>query len=78
MNPGQGPESERQKKKMSKSKKTPILLDRNSLTMAAGRFKLTWSGKDSKCQRKTGNKTYKKEKIAEVGAFDVTSLTLVV
>lgn len=63
LNPGQGPESEQEKKKCKK--KTPILLDRNSPTMAAGRFKLTWSGKDSECQRKTGNKIYKKERRAE-------------
>lgn len=67
------------KKRMSKSKKrTPILLDRNSPTAAAGRFRLTWSGKDSEWQRKTGSKTYKKEWRAKVGAFVMTSLTLVV
>lgn len=66
------------KNKMSKSKKrTLILLDTNSPATAAGRFRFTWSGKDSESQRKTGNKTYKKECRAEVGAFDTTSLTLI-
>lgn len=67
------------KNKMSKSKKkTPILLERNFLTRAADGFRLTWSGKDCECQRKAGNKTYKKEWRAKVGAFDMTCLTLVV
>lgn len=66
------------KNKMSKSKKrTLILLDTNSSATAAGRFRFTWSGKDSESRRKIGNKTYKKECRAEVGAFDTTSLTLI-